>query len=116
MSILRSVAYLDASNANIVVIIYGNLTKDQYKIVSEKNKVRIPMLKEAILWLLQNNDEWKRVNITPDQYEEIIQRLNEMTVTKYNHNFEIVDNDDLETENDEVLDAVQGFLCITRFF
>ena len=41
-SILRSIAYLAAAQANIVVIIFGKLTKDQYKIASQKIKLGYP--------------------------------------------------------------------------
>ena len=59
LSILSSIAYLSAAEANIVVIIYGNLTKEQYK----KNKVRLT-------WLLEYNDEWKKTNISQREYTE----------------------------------------------
>ena len=104
MSILRSIAYLSAAEANIVVIIYGNLTEEQYKVVSEKNKVRIPMLVQAIDWLLENNDEWKKMNISEREYRKIIHDLNQMTIPEYNYKFELVENDDSEMESEEILD------------
>ena len=104
MSILQSIAYLAAAEANIVIIIYGKLTKEQYKTVSQKNQIRIPMMIEAIRWLLLHNTEWKAMNIQEDEYTELIHHLNQLTIPTIDHASEIVHGDDIVLESEEILD------------
>ena len=62
------------------------------------------MLIQAIDWLLENNDEWKKMKIEEREYREIIHYLHQMTIPEYSYKFELVENDDFELESEEVLD------------
>jgi hypothetical protein len=67
-TVVRSIANLDASKVNIAIIIEGDITKQQYKRVRNKQKLRVPEVSKAIGWLLENNSEWSSVNLN---YEEL---------------------------------------------
>jgi hypothetical protein len=59
-AILTSVANLTASSANIVTLVYGEITATQFEMAKQKNRLRVSKLRKAIRWLLRNNSEWAR--------------------------------------------------------
>ena len=64
-SIVRTAAHFSALGMtdNIVILLYGEMTKEQKQKASQKNKMRTGYLIEAINWLCINNKEWKKLNM-----------------------------------------------------
>jgi hypothetical protein len=61
--IIEAMGTVAASNANIVVLLHGEVTKQQYRIAKEKNKVNMDKILLAIQWLIDNNYEWKTFKV-----------------------------------------------------
>ena len=99
-SIIMPIANLAAASANVVIVIYGELTRKQYVMAQQKNKLRINMLHNALRWLIENNTEWK--DLSCNDIDELLQSIqNPKIVTECN----IVDDNDVQIELDESFNA-----------
>ena len=59
-------------NKHVVILCTGKLTPWQRKRADELCQVRIPMLKKAIKWLIENHSGWAHVD-----YEGKLEELNQ---------------------------------------
>ena len=99
-SIITSIANLEAIEANVVILLYGNLTKKQDGIAQEINKLRINHLSLAIIWLKEDNSEWKSVLVS---IEEIVEKLQNSSIIA---NHRIVDDEDVDQETQETCNVL----------
>ena len=101
-TILTSIAHLQAVQANIVVVVYGNVTQKQYKLAQQKRKIRVDKIVKAIQWLLQNNKQWKSMIVTRQDYDELINKIRNTTIPALNYNLHVTIDDDPVVESSEL--------------
>jgi hypothetical protein len=89
-TIVKSIGALAAANANVVIILYGQLTRKQSNIAQKKNTLRIEHLRNAVSWLAENNLQWQsfRLNVN-----DIIKSFQNPSVIEQ---CQVVDNNDLD--------------------
>lgn len=60
-SIARAIAQLDVLGLrkDVVVVLYGDITKEQRRKVKDRAKLRVEKVIEAVEWLVKHNSEWK---------------------------------------------------------
>jgi hypothetical protein len=99
-SIITSIANLEAIDANIVILLHGDLTRKQYEMTKKKNTIRITYLTQAITWLLQNNSEWSNINTT---IEDIINNIQNPDIIE---DYNLVEDDDIDNETKEHFNVI----------
>jgi len=71
-SIAKAVMNLDVLglHENIVTVLYGKLTQNQYKRAKEKSSVRVWKIIRAIEWLVQHHRAWRDADIDLDRIRD----------------------------------------------
>jgi Helitron helicase-like domain at N-terminus len=100
--ILQSIAHLKAVQANIVVVVYGNVTRKQYKLAQQKSKIRIDKIVDALRWLLQHNKQWKSMNVTESEYDELIITIRSLNISEIKYKLHITFDEDPIIESEEL--------------
>ena len=71
-SIVNSVAQLDVVGLqkDIIVVLCGTMTPEQREVARAKNRLRVEKVLEAMKWLIQHNEEWRKLNLSLDEIKE----------------------------------------------
>ena len=93
----RGVGQLSALGAKIVVLMNGKMTKTQKKKAHENSKIRVEKLMEALLWLRDNNRNWRGVDVLAWK-----RRFEQQKPTVVDKAHEIDDSEDAQQANIEV--------------
>jgi hypothetical protein len=97
--IIQAMGNISATNANIIILITGKLTQQQYNRAILKNRISLQKINAAIDWLLQNNLEWQKYNHF--DYRGYIESIRSMNAPKIIENCEIVNDTDVSIEGTE---------------
>jgi hypothetical protein len=87
---------LAASNANIVTLIYGEVTERQFKMAQQNNNLCVRRLYTAIQWLMRNNTEWEKYCTIP--FQSIVDSIQNPTIVQ---TCSILPDSDIEIETSE---------------
>lgn len=101
-TILTSIAHLQAVQANIIVVVYGNVTRKQYKLAQQKSKIRVEKIVTAVRWLLDYNKQWKSMNVTSQQYDDLINTIRTLSIPAINYKLHVTFDEDPIVESDEL--------------
>jgi len=68
-SIVNSVAQLDVVGLqkDIIVVLCGTMTPEQREAARAKNQLRVEKVLEAMKWLMEHNEEWRKLNLSLDE-------------------------------------------------
>jgi hypothetical protein len=104
-SIVSGMVQLEALGLgnDIVVIYYGELTKEQDKIVRSKTEIRVDKIISAIEWLLKYKSEWKNKNVN---IEDLRKEISQRKVCIVDNSVKILDS---ENENDSNIEKKEEF-------
>jgi Helitron helicase-like domain at N-terminus len=87
----------------VVVLLYGTFTKEQYKLVASKYQVRADRIKKAIKWLVKNNIQWEQYKET---YDALISGIQE---PKFYDDSTLVQGLDNDLEKDRRVEQIESF-------
>lgn len=104
-SIATSICHFTALGMtdNIVILLYGEMTETQKRIARRKREIRVAYIRRALYWLIANNAEWQKANIS---VTDIISKLNNPTIKDISKN---VESDNSKESNIEQTESYQIF-------
>jgi Helitron helicase-like domain at N-terminus/PIF1-like helicase len=102
-NIIRAAAYFETLklNCNVIVMMYGHMTINQYQKAKKKSFVRTEYVIKAIRWLMTNNIEW--INLQA-KYDLIVAALQDPLFID-----NVTQQDSTTSENDHSVENAESF-------